>query len=233
MDNEKLAEDEVAESHQDGDREYDLDGLETEDLDDAMREALEAVEASQAHIDDASAESVDADTGEVSPDEAGGDLTVLQAELVELRNRSVRTLADFDNYRKRVARERSEEKRYAAAKLAVDILAVVDNLERALGSEGSAEDLKQGVSMIHKQLEGTLGRHGIQRVAALGELFDPSLHEAVMRVEEADVDEPRVRQELQSGYTIHERLLRPSMVKVAVPPIEEPPAVEAEEPETD
>ena len=87
--------------------------------------------------------------------------------------------------------------------------------------------------MIHKQLEGTLRRHGVQRVAALGELFDPSLHEAVMRVEEADINEPRVREELQSGFTLHERLLRPSMVKVAVPLVDPPPAEEPEEPETD
>lgn len=233
MDNEKLAEDVVAEFEEADEREYDLEGMETEDLDDAMREALEAVERSQDHLDDASAETVDAATGEAAPAEAGGDLGELQAELVELRNRSVRTLADFDNYRKRVARERSEEKKYAATNLAQDILAVVDNLERALGSEGSAEDLRQGVEMIHKQLGATLGRHGIQRVAALGELFDPSVHEAVMRVEETDVGEPRVREELQSGYTLHERLLRPSMVAVAVPPADVPPAVEAEEPETD
>ena len=231
MDNEKLAEQQGGAKLQDEEHEYEIDGMETEDLDDAMRDALEAVERSQEHF----AEAVESEGPAVEggAGEGGGDLANLQTELVELRNRSVRTLADFDNYRKRVARERREERRYAGADLALDILAVVDNLERALGSEGSAEDLKQGVGMVHKQLESILGRHGIRRVAALGELFDPAVHEAVMRVEEEDLDEPRVREEMQSGYTFHERLLRPSMVKVAVPPVTEPEAEEAEEPETD
>jgi molecular chaperone GrpE len=223
MDNEKLVDQETAPVFDEDDgEEYDLEAMETEDLDDAMREALEAVERSQEHLAEARSESPEDDADETGGEEAEGDLSELQAELVELRNRSVRTLADFDNYRKRVARERSEEKRFAAAELAQDILAVVDNLERALGSGGSAEDLKQGVEMIHKQLQGTLGRHGIQRVMALGELFDPALHEAVMRVEEADVEVPTVCDELQSGYTLHERLLRPSMVKVAVPLTDQP-----------
>lgn len=231
MDNEKLAEQTADDEFEDVDeREYELEGIETEDLDDAMREALEAVERSQEHLEDAATEAVEP-AAEVGPaDDTGADLVGLQAELAELRDRSVRTLADFDNYRKRVARERGEERRFAASDLAQDILAVVDNLERALDSEGSAEDLKQGVGMIHKQLEATLGRHGVQRVAAVGQPFDPSVHEAVMRVEEAGVVEPRVQDELQSGYTLHERLLRPSMVKVAVPPTDSP---ETPEPETD
>ena len=230
MDNEKLAGQEAAAefADEDDEREYDLEDMETEDLDDAMREALEAVERSGEHLAEASEERRDA-----GPDEGegaeGGDLAVLQAELAELRDRSVRTLADFDNYRKRVARERTEERRYAVAELTQDILAVVDNLERAIESEGGAEDLKQGVGMINQQLQTILGRHGVRRVEALDEPFDPAVHEAVMRVEDADIQQPMVREEMQTGYTLHDRLLRPSMVKVAVPAAE-PPQQEAEEP---
>ena len=229
MDNDEPAEETRAELAEDDEQEYELEGLETEDLDDAMREALDAVERSQAHLTEASGSAAEgaeaADVGDSS-----GDLAELEAELAELRDRSVRTLADFDNYRKRVARERAEERRYAVAELAQDILAVVDNLERAVSSEGSAEDLKQGVGMIQRQLDSILGRHGIQRVAALGEPFDPNLHEAVMRIEDDQVAEPRVSDELQSGYTLHKRLLRPAMVKVAVP-VADP--AEAAGPETD
>ena len=200
MDNEKLAEQAAAEPIEDHEGEYEIESMETEDLDDAMREALEAVERRQDQL----TEAVEAGEGDADGAEVVGDLTDLEAELAELRSRSVRTLADFDNYRKRVARERQEERRYAVTDLAQDILAVVDNLERALGSEGSADDLKQGVVLIHKQLEGTLRRHGVERVVALGEPFDPSLHEAVMRVEDPEVDEPRVREELQTGYTLHD-----------------------------
>ena len=230
MDNEKLARDRsAADREADTDREYDLEEMETEDLDDAMREALEAVERSQEHLAEAATDG-EPEADEDDADGSASDLNELEAELAELRDRSVRTLADFDNYRKRVARERSEERRYAAADLAHDILAVVDNLERALESEGSAEDLKQGVAMIQRQLETVLGRHGVARVAALGEPFDPAVHEAVMRVEDAEVADPVVSGELQSGYKLHERLLRPAMVKVAVPAS---PGGEPQEPETD
>jgi molecular chaperone GrpE len=235
MDNEDLtAKERAAElvGEEEGE-EYELEPLETEDLDDAMREALEAVERSDEHLGDAVAEAAEPGGDGADYTAPGGELAVLQEELAELRDRSVRTLADFDNYRKRVARERGEERLYAAAELAQDVLAVVDNLERALSSEGNAEDLKQGVGMIHQQLEATLGRHGVKRVAALGELFDPTVHEAVARVEDADVEEPTVLEEMQSGYLLHERLLRPAMVRVAVPPPGEPQAEEPEESEAD
>jgi molecular chaperone GrpE len=229
MDNEKVADRQAAaETPADDEREYDLEGLDTEDLDDAMREALEAVERGQDHISEVAVEP----TSRATAGESGaveGELAELQAELAELRDRSVRTLADFDNYRKRVARERRDERRYAVTELAQDLLAVVDNLQRALDSEGSLEDLKQGVGMVHRQLQTTLGRYGVRRVAALGEPFDPALHEAVLRLEDPDVAEPMVREELQSGYILYERLLRPSMVKVAVPAEDEAEPEESEE----
>ena len=235
MDNENLAEQETAAelAAEDDEGEYELEPLETEDLDDAMREALEAVERSEQHLAEATGQVAGLDSADVGSTEMGGDLPSLQAELAELRDRSVRTLADFDNYRKRVARERREERRYAAADLAQDILAVVDNLERALSSSGDADNLKQGVVMIHQQLEAALGRHGVQRVPAVGEMFDPAVHEAVARVEDDEVDEPTVQDEMQSGYTLYERLLRPAMVKVAVPVADDSQPEESGEPDTD
>lgn len=233
MDDDKPADHEVTADTavQDDEEEYEIESMETGDLNDAMREALEAVERSREHLAEATGDA--ADSGPAGPGPARGpaDLAELQAELAELRDRSVRTLADFDNYRKRVTRERREEQRYAVADLAQDILAVVDNLERALRSEGSGEDLRQGIGMIHQQLQSALGRHGVQRVAALGEPFDPAVHEAVARIEDAGVDEPIVREEMQSGYLLHERLLRPAMVNVAVPAAE--PSQASEEPATD
>ena len=95
------------------------------------------------------------------------------------------------------------------------------------------QDLKRGVGMINQQLLSTLGRHGIQRVVALDAPFDPAVHEAVMRVEEAEVEQPMVREEMQSGYLLHDRLLRPAMVKVAVPVAGAPQPEEPEEPAED
>ena len=108
-------------------------------------------------------------------------------------------------------------RKYANESLIKDLLTVVDNLERALASAGSVEDLKQGVSMILKQMGNLLRDHGVERIEALGETFDPSYHEAVSREEDAAVRTPTVVEEMQAGYRMHERLLRPSVVKVAMP----------------
>lgn len=141
----------------------------------------------------------------------------LRREIADLRDRSVRTLADFDNYRKRSDRERRDAVRYAASAPLGDLLEVVDNLERALAAGGSAVDLKLGVEMTLRQLEDVLRRHGIEGVPAAGQRFDPAHHEAVSRLVDPDVEAPTVVEELQRGYRLHDRLLRPARVVVAVP----------------
>jgi len=171
------------------------------------------------------------DDGEVEPEEEadggapGGDrhreVEALRQEIADLRDRSMRTLADFDNYRKRAEKERAEMRRHAAAETVRDFLEVVDNLERALSAAGSADDLRTGVEMILRQIEDLLRRHGVERVAAEGEAFDPAVHEAVSRQEDPQVSEPRVVHVMQTGYRMHERLLRPARVVVAVPPEDE------------
>src|SRR4051812_563077 len=190
--------------------ELDLDGGEV-DLESAMREAVQAVEGVES---EASAER----TG--SPEE---EVAKLRREIADLRDRSMRTLADFDNFRKRSERERQEAKRYALLEPLRDFLAVVDNLDRALSAQGSAEDLKRGVEMTLRAFQEQLRRHGVREIPAQGEAFDPALHEAVMRQEDPTVERATVAEELQRGYMIHDRLLRPAMVKVAVP-AEKPPA---------
>lgn len=190
------AEEEVA-SEDVGDEDVlDLDDQE-DDLEQVMRDAEAAVDGVEGQ------RNVDVDR--------------LERELADLRDRSMRTLADFDNFRKRAERERRDVKRYALLEPMRDLVEVMDNLERALEAGGSAEDLKQGVEMILRQLGDLLRRHGVQAVAAEGEPFDPNVHEAVSRIDSAEVDEPRVEQEMQKGYILHDRLLRPSRVVVAVP----------------
>lgn len=175
----------------------------------AIDEAVEAVEAvTRRRQED------DLDGGDRGPN---GDVGALQEEVESLRDRLLRTLADFDNFRKRVERERADDRKYAAVELQREILGAVDNLERALASEGGLEDLKQGVEMILRQIEEALLRSGVAEVAAIDQEFDPAVHEAVSRVEDADIEVPRVIEEMQRGYTVHERLLRPAIVRVAVP----------------
>lgn len=159
--------------------------------------------------------------GEAFSDAAAGDeVDELRREIADLRDRSMRTLADFDNYRKRSERERRDAIRYATAAPFGELLEVVDNLGRALAAGGSADDLKTGVEMTLRQLEEVLERHGVETVTALGQRFDPAHHEAVSRLEDPDVEVPTVVEELQRGYRLHERLLRPARVVVAVPPEE-------------
>jgi molecular chaperone GrpE len=134
-----------------------------------------------------------------------------------MREKYLRALADFDNYRKRVERERAETARSAVAEPLRGFLGVVDNLDRALNAGGSSSDLKAGVQMILRQTEELLKRFGVEPVSALGEPFDPAVHEAVVRFEDPTVDQPMVSEEFQKGYRYHGRLLRPAMVKVAVP----------------
>ncbi|MGH9362582.1 MAG: nucleotide exchange factor GrpE [Thermoanaerobaculia bacterium] len=188
--------------------EIDLD-LEGQDLETAMRDAVAAVEE------------VEAGSGRPAP-AAGAAATAaeadeLRAENRELRERLLRAHADFENLRKRTERERQEQRRYALFDTMRELIAVVDNLERALAAGGAAEDLKTGVELILKQLRELLRRHGVTAVEALGRPFDPAEHEAVSREEDAAVSSPLVTAELQRGYRMHDRLLRPAMVRVSVP----------------
>jgi len=141
----------------------------------------------------------------------------LQGELASANERSLRLRADFDNFRKRVERERSEIGRYALLEPLRDLLPVVDNLERALAAPGDAGDLRKGVEMILRQLHEILRRLGLAAVPAVGSRFDPSVHEAVSQEESEAVAVPTVVAELQRGYRLHERLLRPALVRVAMP----------------
>ncbi len=200
--------------------EIELDAEAADDIEAAMREALEAVE----RADGGNGPTGGGEEAVAAPEPGAADeaddqqIAHLLQEIQELRDRSVRTFADFENYRKRVERERRDERRYAAFEVVREFLPVVDNLERALASEGPAEELKRGVELIRRQLEDLLRGFGVRRVPAAGERFDPSTHEAVSRLEDPSVEAPTVREELLAGYTMHDRLLRPATVRVAMPP---------------
>ncbi len=208
------------------------------ELDAAMQEAVaavEAVERKRATRKTTVATEADEPGEENAMDldsEAGGgngEVERLRQEVVSLKDMSLRTLADFDNYRKRIERERQVQQRYALMDPLREFLPVIDNLERALGAQASLDDLRVGIDMVHRQMLDLLDRFGAKPVAAEGEAFDPNVHEAVSRVEDGEAEVPMVREEHQKGYMLHERLLRPAMVTVAMPPA---PPTEAAEPET-
>ena len=181
------------------------------DVDALTREALAAVSARQAEAE----KGLDLVPGEEPvPDVA---VAELQSELADLRDRSIRTLADFENYRRRSEREREELRRYAQGDVLRDLLPVVDNLQRALAAGGTVDDLKLGVELTLRQLIELLRQRGVAEVPALGASFDPAVHEAVARVDDETVTAPTVIDELQRGYTLHGKLLRPALVRVAMP----------------
>jgi molecular chaperone GrpE len=182
----------------------DLD--ENADLEAAMRDAVAAVEGVES-----------GSRSDAAAPGASSDVAKLRQEASDLRDRLMRTLADFDNFRKRAERERQELKRYALLEPLREILTVSDNLDLALSAQGSADDLKRGVEMIHRQMGELLRRFGAVEVPAEGQPFDPTVHEAVSREESPDVKTATVVAELRRGYKMHDRLLRPAMVKVAVP----------------
>jgi molecular chaperone GrpE len=134
---------------------------------------------------------------------------------------AARTKADFENYQKRVQRDLATERRYAQAPLAADLLGALDNLERATAAArqaGEAGPLVQGVAMVHAGLLDALRRHGVTRMDALGQPFDPTRHEAVMQQPTAAHPPMTVVMVLEPGYLIHDRVLRPARVAVSTLP---------------
>ena len=145
-----------------------------------------------------------------------------QREKDSLQDRLLRTAAEFDNYRKRIERERGEFAAYAAADVLTDLLPIVDNLERALDAPAGsdAEAYRKGVELIHKQMLDLLRKRGVTTIDALGTDFDPNLHQAVIHEASSEHREGEVIAEMQRGYKLGDRLLRPAMVVVAKAPSE-------------
>jgi molecular chaperone GrpE len=144
-----------------------------------------------------------------------------KADVERFREQWMRTAADFDNYRKRSRKETDDARKAGREELLKELLPVFDNLERGLASAKGATDVKgviDGLSMILKQFEGTLGKVGISRVPTVGSSFDPSLHEAIQQIETSDHPPGTVVAEVQPGYLSGDRLVRAAMVVVAKPP---------------
>jgi len=151
------------------------------------------------------------------------DLKARAAKADDSWERLVRTTADFDNFKKRAARERQDAARFANESLIQKLIPVVDNFEMALGvvqpkSENSLQSLQSGIAMIQQQLKAVLAEAGVEEVDATGKPFDPNFHEAVSEQESAEFAEGHVLQQLRKGYKLRERLLRPATVVVAKKP---------------
>ena len=163
-----------------------------------------------------------ADTNSTETEYASADAEVgkLAKDLEDLRQTLLRRQADFDNYRKRVEKERSEDSRRSTARVIEGLIPVVDSFEQALAlhREPEYENYRKGFELIHKQLIDNIAKLGAERIDPLGMTFDPHLHQAMDRTETQDKDEGTILQVFQPGYLFHGRVLRPAMVRVAVHP---------------
>src|SRR5215472_10102602 len=139
----------------------------------------------------------------------------LRAERDALLDRLARMQAEFDNARKRAAKEQQEYRDYALVDAIKTLIPVLDSFDRALRASPEKSEFHVGVELIHKQLQDALAKIGVQPVSAKGQQFDPRFHEAIEMVETEDVPDQQVIEELQPGYKLKDRLLRPAMVRVA------------------
>ena len=180
----------------------------TQDVDDSKDDKL----------DEAHSENNEEDTKETEED-------ILKEEIKTLKEEKIRVLAEMENLRKRFEREKIDSIKYGSVNFARDILSPGDNLERALSAINEEEEhpqsiknLIEGLLMVKKELSTALEKNGITKIDSLDKKFDPNLHQAMMEIENNDLDEGVVVQEIQTGYMMHDRLLRPAMVGVSKKP---------------
>ena len=148
-------------------------------------------------------------------------LEVAKAEQAKLKDQLLRTLADFDNFRKRSRRELADAERRGRDDMLKEMLPVFDNLDRASAHAETATDVKalaDGIGLVMRQFGDTLTKMGIERVSAVGQPFDPSVHEAVQQLETSDFEPGTIAAEVQAGYKNSEKLIRPALVVVAKAP---------------
>ncbi|MBO8168815.1 MAG: nucleotide exchange factor GrpE [Thermoanaerobacteraceae bacterium] len=219
---------------------HNLENEETKDINEEEKAGKKEVEAGTTEEEDADAgAAAETDTVEESvPEEEQGEecsetkreetgaaeeigrlkveLEKLVAEKEDLTNRLLRLQADFDNFRKRSRKEQEEFAKYASQNLIEKLLPVLDNFGRALeAGDDNARSFKDGVEMIYKQLLGILEQEGLKPIEAENQPFDPNFHEAVMQVETDEYPDNTVVEELQKGYRLKNKVIRPAMVKVA------------------
>ena len=178
---------------------------------------LEVNEASENEAEEAAAENAETaeETSEASPEEsADAKVTALEEELKKEKDNYMRLFAEFDNFRKRTSREKTEAYGDSAAKTIGAILPALDNFERALDAPCEDENFKKGVEMIFTQLNGILEKLGVTEIEALGAPFDPNFHNAIKQVESEDAESDTVCEVFQKGYKLGDRVIRTAMVAV-------------------
>ncbi|KMR93457.1 nucleotide exchange factor GrpE, partial [Staphylococcus aureus] len=180
-------------------------------------DSVEQAEESKGHLQDEAIEETSDENviEEIDPkDQKNNELQQLADENEE---KYLRLYAEFENYKRRIQKENEINKTYQAQRVLTDILPAIDNIERALQIEGDDEtfkSLQKGVQMVHESLINALKDNGLEVIKTEGEAFDPNIHQAVVQDDNPDFESGEITQELQKGYKLKDRVLRPSMVKV-------------------
>lgn len=195
-----------------------------------MQQEIDAAEAEESAAEESAPETAPEDAAKDAADAAAPDaqeapeddasalkaqVESLQAALAEKDNRVKRLQADFENFRRRTSKEREELANVVTQDLLKGMLPILDNFDRAMAAEQKDnESFQKGVEMIYTQLHETLKNDGLEPIETAGQKFDPNFHQAVMRVENPDLEDDTIAQELQKGYIVKGRVIRPSMVQV-------------------
>lgn len=185
-----------------------------QEIDEAEAAAEDAAEGSEEEPADEAASQEDTAAQE-EIEALKSQVEKLTAHLQEKKDRLLRLQADFENFRRRSAKEREEISSVVTQNFCKDMLPLLDNFERAMAAETKdAAAFQKGVEMIFTQFQEVLKKNGLEHIEAIGQKFDPNFHQAVMRVEDPDKEDDTVAQELQKGYMVKGRVIRPSMVQV-------------------
>jgi len=182
----------------------------------AQHEAQEVVDATAETAEGTEPGTVES-SDQAQSEEPVDEKAQLQAQLEEEQNKYLRLLADYDNFKRRTKKDQELAKQFRSQSLLTDLLPVMDNFDRALAVEAKSEEsasLLKGLEMVKKSLADAVAAEGLEEIKAVGEPFDPHFHQAVMQESDADSEPGTVLQELQKGYTLNGRVLRPAMVKV-------------------
>lgn len=155
--------------------------------------------------------------------ESGKDVEQISQELAEMKERLLRNVAEMDNMRKRLEREKADFIKFSMESVLKDMIPVLDSFDKALSASsshsesGDSKSFHEGMTMVHRQFLTALSKHGLEPVESVGKPFDPNFHQAIQRIESSDVTDETVATEFMKGYALHGRLVRPAMVSVKVP----------------
>ncbi|MDQ1784275.1 nucleotide exchange factor GrpE, partial [Staphylococcus aureus] len=180
-------------------------------------DSVEQTEESKGHLQDEAIEETSDENVIEEIDPKDQKINELQQLADENEEKYLRLYAEFENYKRRIQKENEINKTYQAQRVLTDILPAIDNIERALQIEGDDEtfkSLQKGVQMVHESLINALKDNGLEVIKTEGEAFDPNIHQAVVQDDNPDFESGEITQELQKGYKLKDRVLRPSMVKV-------------------